>query len=42
MHNAILQEQVVHLLVTFQDDQINPEQEQNIMFVALSARKEVQ
>lgn len=42
MHNAILQEQVVHLFVTFQNDQISPEQEQNILFVTLSAHKDAQ
>lgn len=41
-HNAILQEQVGHLLVIFQNDQVSPEQEQNNVFVTLSVHNEVQ
>lgn len=42
IHNAILQEQAVHLFVTLQDDQVSPEQEQNNLFLTLLAQTEVQ
>lgn len=42
IHNAILQEQAVHLFVTFQDDQVSPEQERNNLFLTLLTHNEVQ
>lgn len=42
IHNAILQEQAVHLFATFQDDQVSPEQEWNNLFLTLYALNEVQ
>lgn len=35
MHDAILQEWLVHSFVTLQDDQISPEQEQNMLFCGI-------